>query len=91
MPLNQDFDYLDELMEILQEPGEVESGACAGSLQSTTAPLKDAEGLAFLEWLRKGVLTHRLVINDSKAKVHTVDGTFSWSPQAFSNATLLST
>lgn len=76
VPLNQDFDYLDELMEILQEPGEVETGACAGSLQSTTAPLKDAEGLAFLEWLRKGVLTHRLVINDSKAKVHTVDGTF---------------
>ena len=76
VPLNQDFDYLDELMEILQEPGEVETGACAGSLQSTTAPPKDAEGLAFLEWLRKGVLTHRLVINDSKAKVHTVDGTF---------------
>ena len=33
-------------------------------------------GLAFLEWLRDGIHTHRLVVNDSKAKVHTVDGTF---------------
>ncbi|EMM9104635.1 relaxase [Pseudomonas putida TRO1] len=74
--MNQDFDYLDDFMEMLQEPSEVETGACAGGLRSTTASPKDAEGLAFLEWLRKGVLSHRLVINDSKAKVHTVDGTF---------------
>lgn len=73
---NQDFDYLDDLMDMLQEPSEVETGLSAGSLQSTAAPPKDAEGLAFLEWLRKGVLSHRLVVNDSKAKVHTVDGSF---------------
>lgn len=74
--LNQDFDYLDDLMDMLHEPGEVETGPSEGSLQSTTAPPKDAEGLAFLEWLRQGVLSHRLVVNDSKAKIHTVDGTF---------------
>ncbi|MFJ4256426.1 MobH family relaxase [Pseudomonas monteilii] len=73
---NQDFDYLDDLMDMLQEPREVETGPSAGSLQSTTAPSKDTEGLAFIEWLRLGVLSHRLVVNDSKAKVHTVDGTF---------------
>ncbi|MDP9663461.1 UNVERIFIED_ORG: integrating conjugative element relaxase (TIGR03760 family) [Pseudomonas cremoricolorata] len=73
---NQDFDYLDDLMDMLQEPSEVEIESRAGSLQSATEPHKDAEGLAFLEWLREGVLKHRLVINDSKAKVHTVDGTF---------------
>ncbi|QHB28884.1 relaxase [Pseudomonas monteilii] len=73
---NQDFDYLDDLMDMLQEPSEVEIGPSAGSLQSTTASPKDPEGLAFLEWLREGVLKHRLVINDSKAKVHTVEGTF---------------
>lgn len=73
---NQDFDYLDDLMDMLQEPSEVDTGASAGSLQFTTTPPKDAEGLAFLEWLRQGVLSHRLVVNDSKAKVHTVDGTF---------------
>jgi integrating conjugative element relaxase (TIGR03760 family) len=73
---NQDFDYLDDLMDMFQEPSEVEIGPSAGSLQSTTAPPKDAEGLAFVEWLREGVLKHRLVVNDSKAKVHTVGGTF---------------
>ncbi len=73
---NQDFDYLDDLMDMLQEPSEVDTGPSAGSLQSTTTPPKDAEGLAFLEWLRQGVVSHRLVVNDSKAKVHTVDGTF---------------
>ncbi len=30
----------------------------------------------FLEWLRDGVRSHRLVINDSNAKVHTVEDTF---------------
>lgn len=73
---NQDSDYLDDLMDMLQEPSEVETGPSTGSLHSTTAPSKDTEGVAFLEWLRQGVLSHRLVVNDSKAKVHTVDGTF---------------
>ncbi|WDY55786.1 MobH family relaxase [Pseudomonas sp. PSKL.D1] len=73
---NQNFDYLDDLMVMLQEPSELETGPSAGNLQSTIEPPKDAEGLAFLEWLREGVLKHRLVVNDSKAKVHTVDGTF---------------
>jgi len=73
---NQDFDYLDDLMDMLQEPSEVDTGPSAGSLQSTTTPHMDAEGLAFLEWLRDGIHTRRLVVNDSKAKVHTVDGTF---------------
>lgn len=76
VPLNQDFDYLDELMEILQEPGELEDGPSTGSLQSATAPPQDAVGLAFIEWLREGIHSHRLVINDSKAKVHSVEDTF---------------
>ncbi|HDS1738551.1 TraI domain-containing protein [Pseudomonas putida] len=73
---NQDFDYLDDLMDMLPEPSEVDTGPSAGRLLPTTTPPKDAEGLAFLEWLRKEVLNHRLVVNDSKAKIHTVDGTF---------------
>lgn len=73
---NQDFDYLDDLRDMLQEPSEVETGSSTDSLQSTTAPPEGAEGLAFLEWLRKGVLNHHLMVNDRKAKIHTVDGTF---------------
>lgn len=73
---DQEFDYLDDLMDILQVPGERESGSAVEQTQSATAPPQDAVGLAFLEWLREGVHSHRLVINNSKAKVHTVDGTF---------------
>ncbi|HDS1705677.1 MobH family relaxase [Pseudomonas putida] len=76
MPLNQDFDYLDDLMDMLQEPAEFETGSNMGSLKAAASQSQDAVGLAFLEWLRDGIHTHRLVINDSKAKVHTVDGTF---------------
>lgn len=76
LPLNQDFDYLDDLMDMLQEPAEFETGSNTGSLKTASAQSQDAVGLAFLEWLRDGIQTHRLVINDSKAKVHTVDGTF---------------
>lgn len=76
VPRNQNLDYLDDLMDMLQEPGELENGSSMGSLQSGTAPPQDAVGLAFIEWLREGIQTHRLLINDSKAKVHTIGGTF---------------
>ncbi len=41
-------------------------------------------GSAFLGWLREGVISHKIVINDAKARVHTVDGTaFLVSPDIF--------
>lgn len=73
--LSQHFDYLNDLMDILQVPAELDRSTM-GTLESAAAPFQDAVGLAFLEWLRNGIDTHHLVINDSKAKVHTVDGTF---------------
>lgn len=76
VPLNQEFDYLDDLMDMLQEPAEFQAGPVAESFQPTTAPDPDDAGLDFMEWLREGLHSHRLVVNDSKAKVHTVDGTF---------------
>lgn len=76
LPLNQDFDYLDDLMDMLQEPAEFQAGPVAEGFQPTTSPDPDDAGLAFMEWLREGLHSHRLVVNDSKAKVHTVDGTF---------------
>ena len=33
------------------------------------------QGEAFVRWLRQGVLTHKVIINDAKAKVHSVAGT----------------
>ncbi|MES3707348.1 MobH family relaxase [Pseudomonas putida] len=73
---NQDFGYLDDLMDMLQEPDEIENVTSTVSPQSATDSPQDALGLAFLEWLREGLHTHRLVINDRQAKLHTVDGTF---------------
>ncbi|MBK5000013.1 DNA-binding domain-containing protein [Pseudomonas sp. S31] len=72
----QDFDYLDDMLDILQVTAELDTGSSTGSLQSAASAPKDAVGLAFLEWMREGVRSHRLVINDSKAKIHTVNGTF---------------
>lgn len=74
--LDEDFHYLDDLLDMLEEPGQLETESSTGNVQSATAPSQDAIGLDFLEWLRDGVRSHRLVINDSNAKVHTVEGTF---------------
>ncbi|EKT4543488.1 relaxase [Pseudomonas putida] len=73
---NQEYDYLDDLMDILQDPSECESGSASEQVQPATAPPQEDAGLAFIEWLREGIHNHRLLINDSKAKVHSVDGTF---------------
>ncbi|MFJ2982668.1 MULTISPECIES: MobH family relaxase [unclassified Pseudomonas] len=75
-PLSQDFDYLDDLMNMLEEPRQPETNSSTRSEQPATAQPEDTIGVAFLEWLRDGLRSHRLVINDSKAKVHTVEGTF---------------
>ncbi|BBR54769.1 helicase [Pseudomonas putida] len=74
--LDEDFNYLDDLMDMLEEPRQLETESSTGNLQSETTPPQDAIGLVFLEWLRDGVRSHRLLINDSKAKVHSVEGTF---------------
>ncbi|MBS7847189.1 MULTISPECIES: MobH family relaxase [unclassified Pseudomonas] len=73
---NQDFAYLDDLMDMLQETVEHEDESSAQGLKSSTASPSDAPGLAFVDWLREGIQSHRLLVNDSKAKIHTVDGTY---------------
>ncbi|WP_194165735.1 conjugal transfer nickase/helicase domain-containing protein, partial [Pseudomonas syringae] len=43
-----------------------------------------SHGLNFLTWLKGGVISHKIIINDAKARVHTVDGTaFLVSPDIF--------
>lgn len=44
----------------------------------------DSAGEHFLQWLRDGIRSRRLIVNDAKALVHTVDGTtFLVSPGVF--------
>ena len=45
---------------------------------------EDSAGEHFLQWLRNGIRSHHLIINDAKALVHTVAGTaFLVSPGLF--------
>jgi len=53
-----------------------------GALHISDDPTK--LGGNFIQWLRSGVLDHRIIINDSKAKVHSVaDTAFIVTPELF--------
>ena len=50
------------------------SDAPSESSLDTSPLLTDNPGQAFLSWVKEGILSHKLIINDSKAKIHTVSG-----------------
>jgi len=70
----EDADYLGTLLdmfdsaepEVREEPSE--------SALGISNPTSDNPGQAFLNWVKAGILNHKLIINDSKAKIHTVCG-----------------
>ena len=76
LPPNHDFDYLDDVMDMLQETSEYVDESSVQELKSSTTPCSDRSGQVFIEWLREGVQSRRILVNDSKAKIHTVKGTF---------------
>lgn len=44
----------------------------------------DDPGQVFLNWVKEGIQSHKLIINDSKAKIHTVSGSvFLVTPSLF--------
>ena len=68
----EDADYLGTLLDMfeLEEPSDAPSESAP---ETSTRP-SDDPGQAFLNWVKEGILSHKLVINDSKAKIHTVGG-----------------
>ncbi|WP_273865012.1 MobH family relaxase [Pseudomonas sp. B3G-3] len=57
-------------------PSETESEAVAIADGVAPIPGNNSElGKGFVEWLRKGLVSRRIIINDTKALVHTVSGT----------------
>ncbi|TPB79328.1 MobH family relaxase [Burkholderia pseudomallei] len=63
----------------IEAPSSIEHAA-APAQSNTTTP----SGEHFIAWLREGIQTRRLIINDAKALVHTVAGTvFLVSPGIF--------
>lgn len=52
--------------------------------QMVASDSADSPGLAFITWLRHAILTRKILLNDAKALVHTVDDTiFLVSPGIF--------
>jgi hypothetical protein len=70
-----DDDYLGTLLDMFEitEP-EIGRTPLESALKISPLP-SDNPGQAFLDWVKEGIQSHNLIINDSKAKVHTVDGT----------------
>ncbi|RMT95929.1 hypothetical protein ALP39_200397 [Pseudomonas marginalis pv. marginalis] len=73
-PQMEDADYLGTLLDMfeLEEPDA--SYAPLESALETSTPPSDNAGQAFLDWVKEGILSHKLIINESKAKIHTVGG-----------------
>ena len=70
----EDDDYLGTLLDIFDlEESEVRNGSSAGTLGISNSTSGNP-GQAFLNWVKEGILSHKLIINDSKAKIHTVSG-----------------
>jgi hypothetical protein len=71
----EDADYLGTLLDMFEmgDP-EVRDTPSENPLEVSSSPL-DNPGQVFLNWVKEGIQSHKLIINDSKAKIHTVSGT----------------
>ena len=71
----EDVDYLGTLLDMFELEEPEASDALSESAIETSTLQSDNPGQAFLNWVKEGILSHKLIINDSKAKIHTVSGT----------------
>lgn len=70
----EDADYLGTLLDMFELEEPEAKDALPESADDTSTLQSDNPGQAFLNWVKEGILSHKLIINDSKAKVHTVGG-----------------
>ncbi|WP_421555576.1 MobH family relaxase [Pseudomonas kitaguniensis] len=71
----EDADYLGTLLDMFELADPEASGAPSESALEISNPPSNNPGQVFLNWVKEGILSHKLIINDSKAKIHTVSGT----------------
>ncbi|MCD9114882.1 MobH family relaxase [Pseudomonas alliivorans] len=71
----EDADYLGTLLDMFELEGPVANRSPLESPPETSLLPTHNPGQAFLNWVREGIQNHKLIINDSKAKIHTVSGT----------------
>lgn len=71
----EEADHLGTLLDMFEtaEP-EVRDTPSENDLEVSRHP-SDNPGQVFLNWVKEGIQSHKLIINDSKAKIHTVSGT----------------
>lgn len=70
----EDTDYLGTLLDLFELEEPEARDALSESAVETSTLQSDSPGQAFLNWFKEGILSHKLIINDSKAKIHTVGG-----------------
>ncbi|EKG38199.1 MobH family relaxase [Pseudomonas syringae] len=71
----EDANYIGTLLDMFEMgESEVRDPPQENTLQVSSSP-SDNPGQVFLDWVREGIQSHKLIINDSKAKIHTVSGT----------------
>lgn len=70
----EDTDYLGTLLDMFELEEPEASDAPSESALEISNLSSDNPGQAFLNWVKEGILSHKLIINDSKAKVHIVTG-----------------
>ncbi|PMY33111.1 relaxase [Pseudomonas sp. GW456-L14] len=71
----EDADYLSALLDMFELERPEASHASFASALEISNPSLDTSGQVFLNWVKEGIQSHKLIINDSKAKVHIVGGT----------------
>ncbi|SOS33187.1 integrating conjugative element relaxase [Pseudomonas syringae group genomosp. 3] len=71
----EDADYLGSLLDMfeVEKPEACDAPPSAIALKISNHPVNNP-GQVFLNWVREGIQSHKLIINDSKAKIHTVGG-----------------
>lgn len=71
----EDADYLGSLLDMfeVEKPEACDAPPSAIALKISNYPVNNP-GQVFLNWVREGIQSHKLIINDSKAKIHTVGG-----------------
>ncbi|WP_434701814.1 MobH family relaxase [Pseudomonas sp. D1-36] len=67
-------DYLGTLLDLFELGEHGTNDAPSENADDTSTLQLDNPGQAFLNWVKEGILSHKLIINDSKAKIHTVGG-----------------
>ncbi|NWE77719.1 MobH family relaxase [Pseudomonas yamanorum] len=70
----EDADHLGTLLDMFELAEPETSDLPSEILLEYSPPSSGNPGQTFLNWVREGIQSHKLIINDSKAMVHTVSG-----------------